>query len=380
MASRKPSQLPFPALSDYPIISIIFAEKVTGFVAHDGNVKFAEVGLRSKIASEQFNWPSEIQVNRLAPLEAMTEETFERMSSILKIKCEDWPIDRKVDLELYSQKRSQYVVAQENGRDPFTRDQLEAYFLSKASFAQNIHWGQLASLYNESEPDQKEAIFEYFDKYHGLELEKLLSYKAQTVLIPGSVCEEYQTRDHNGETYLFSDGKGKWLRNDRFYQQYRIDITIENSHASYLLASAATLKEAVVKATLFVQAYEGFVDNCGRLEIYQSGVPIIHAEILEIAPSGAEKHSGKLRWDFENIGPDQKHIEGMKRYCKLATNDNDNKPEVQALEADITRLDALISATAPIEKARLLSTVLDVEKALGLQWNKVYRLENDLGL
>lgn len=381
--TTRPSKLKAPALSDYPFISLVFAERAGGFENSEGKVVIPEMGLHTKIGEKLFDWPSAITVQTLAPIEAMTDATFSALCSILRPKHGETQIDSKLSLALLSEKRRQYVKPdEENGLADFSFDQLQAFTFFEAELSQNIHWGNLVQLYNESDRGQQEAIYQYFSIWRGMELETLLAHKAHEIAVPSAVQESFETRHHAGNDFIFCNERQKWLRDDRFYQQYRLDVSIDGSSASFLLSSAPTLKQAVAKATAYVLS--GMAGHVGRIEIYKSGAPVGHAAVRHTAVPAKDGQpatkKSKLKWSFDDVGVDIAHIDALKRYWKLAKGDYQHPAEVAAMEADIERMEALKAGTPPISSEQLASTVQEVEKAMGLQWSKVHRLEEDLGI
>lgn len=383
MTSKSPRQLTAPKLEDYPFVTLMFRNDVNAFVAADGGNPMGDPELHGAMSETYFDWPSKIAPETLAILSTMTDATFNGLCSVLCPKYDDFAVKSKADLRELAERRQQYVKPDpEDGLGHYTLEQLESYLLFGSEYTRNVHWGNFTKLFNTCAADQQQAIEKFFDRYHGQGLDVLLSHAAKPIEIPEILKENFEAREHAGNIYHFSEEKEKWLREDRFHQQYRLDVTIDGSSFTFLRASAPTLRQAVVKATALALA--GSDGIMGRVEILQGGVPVMHAEVIysEKVVDGAPAPvpTAKLRWDFTNIGPEKKHLKANKRFNAMAANDYKSDSAKKELLDAAERLDALIDAKPPFPSHVLLKTVLDVEKKLKLQWSKVYRLEDDLGM
>lgn len=383
MTSRSPRQLTAPKLEDYPFVTLMFRNDVNAFVAADGGHPMGDSELHGAMSEKYFYWPDKIAPETLAIISTMTDATFEGLCSVLCPKYNDFAVKTKADLRELAEQRQQYVKPDpEEGLGHYTLEQLQSYLLFGSETTKNIHWGNFTRLFNESSADQQYALEQFFDKYHGHNLDTLLAHAAMPIEIPEIFEETFEAREHAGNTYHFSADKDKWLREDRFHQQYRLDVTLAGSSFTFLRASAPTLKLAVVKATALAMA--GIDGSLGRIEILQGGVPVMHAEVIysEKVVDGAPAAvpTSKLRWDFSNIGPDKSHLRANRRYSLMAANDFKSDAAKQELLEHGARMERLIDAKPPFPSHVLMKTVLDVEKKLKLQWSKVYRLEDDLGM
>lgn len=383
MTSKSPRQLTAPKLEDYPFVTLMFRNDVKAFVAADGGHPMGDPELHGAMSETYFDWPSKIAPETLAILSSMTDATFNGLCSVLCPKYDDFAVKSKADLRELAERRQQYVKPDpEEGLGHYTLEQLESYLLFGSEYTRNVHWGNFTKLFNTCAADQQQAVEKFFDRYHGQSLDVLLLHAAKPIEIPEILQEKFEAREHAGSTYHFSEDKQKWLREDRFNQQYRLDVTIQGSSFTFLRASAPTLKQAVTKATAL--ALSGSDGIMGRIEILQGGIPVMHAEViyLEKVVDGAPAPvpTAKLRWDFTNIGPEKNHLKANKRFNAMAANDYKSDSARKELRDEAERLDALINAKPPFPSHVLLKTVLDVEKKLNLQWSKVYRLEDDLGM
>lgn len=383
MTPKSPRQLTAPKLEDYPFVTSMFRNEVHAFVAADGGHPMGDPVAHGQLAEQYFDWPDKISPETLAILRTMTDATFEGLCSALCPKYNDFAVKTKADLLELAEQRQQYVKPDpEEGLGHYTLEQLQSYLLFGTETTKNVHWGNFTRFFNGSSIDQQNAIEQFFDKYHGHKLNQLLAHAFLPIETPEIFKETLEPREHAGNIYHFSEDKGKWLREDRFHQQYRLDVTLAGSSFTLMRASAPTLKMAVVKATSLALA--GIDGSLGRIEILQGGVPVMHAEVVysekvvEGAPAPAP--TSKLRWDFSDIGPDKTHLRANKRYSAMAANDYKSDEAKKELLDHAARLERLIDAKPPFPSHVLQKTVLDVERKLKLQWSKVYRLEDDLGM
>lgn len=384
MTSISPKRLNEPAIQDYAFINLMFQGSVFGFAAENGEYPMGDIELRSRINDKYFDWPSEVTAETLSILNNMTDQTFEGLCAILQFKSDDFVVKTKADLQsLCELRKSRYKACEENELADYRDEQLVPVVLFNCEMTKNTHWGNLTKLYNGSAPDQQEAIDHYFNRYHGHSLDILLNYAGKSIDVPDMFDESFESREHAGNTYLFSKDMDKWLREDRFHQQYRVDVSVGVSKLTIIRATAPTLKLAVAKATLLATSSDILDSN--RLEIMRNGIPVFHAEVVKYeveqddAPGLVPK--AKLRWDLTNIGPDKTHLVSAQKIFALAKNDYETAGAHKLMEDHRQKLQDLSeSFKPPIPSHVLLKTVLDVEKKLKLQWSKVYRLQDDLGM
>jgi hypothetical protein len=373
MTALRPAILKPPSLNDYPFINVMFHKDFAGFTDATGEAMAPDVDSYNQMASDYFDFPASVRNEHMAPILAMSDKTFEGITALLKPNLYDTDIRTKADLEaLAFRKASSFVVDEENDCGPYTSDQLQTYLMFHAYTTKNIQWAKVATLYNDSAPDQQEALLQYFLNVHDACLQDLLETTGPAITLPDSVREEFQTRSKNGDTYHFSDVKQKWLRDDRFHQQYRIDIVLTALNARYLIGGAPTLDQAIAKASLCFKDDEYAAGNW-RVDIYLFSDPVAHAEV--IASKGV---TTKLKWNLDQMGADATYIQGMKKYALRSINTFDS--EKDKILANVARLESLIDTPPPVSQKDFREALYRVEKALGLQWSKVHDLEDALGL
>lgn len=359
MATDRYDPLKIPSLHDYPFISAAFSRTIAEFKNADGQMISTDVSGERRLKDRNFNGHGTVKHEQMAPIHGMTDQTFESLFGLLKPSVKGKLIRSKTDLET--------LAAIELKDDLATLDQMASYLLFGANLSPNIQWAKVAHLFNESTNDQKEAIYHYFGEYKNRVLSWLFELNPKITELPESLQESFESKEQDGVTYLYSESLQKWLRDDRFHQQYRVDIVITRMNAITLAATAPTLAQAIAKATLYVLDGEYELD-CYHCTIRQSGLPVAHAEFHSLNSDHDKiidyaERPIKLIWQADNLGFGQQYIDNMI-----------NKGTTQA------QMNAMLQNYAPVTEKTFIKTLFAVEKALGVTWNKVARLEDELGL
>jgi hypothetical protein len=362
LTGNRHAPLKIPSLHDYPFISSIFARSIFAFTNSDGEEVASDFNGEQRIRDMHFRAPYMVQAKQMAPIEAMSNETFEKLFAILKPAINGRPISSKYDLEVIATSQEWLHLLTER---TFSMHQMGSYLLFNADLSPNVQWAKVAQLFNNSEPDQKEAILQYFEEYKNRSLRWLLELTAMPVEIPSSLLESFESKEAGDDTYLYSNELERWLRDDRFYQQYRIDMVIKGGTSRHLIATAPTLKQAIAKATAHVKNGE-FIPDQWCFEIHHNGLPVANALLQTISdklPSNFVKRPVKLIWNREDLGVS-----------------NDYLDKIRKSGTTRTKIDAMLRNAIPIEAKAFVKTLFAVEKALGVTWSKVAKLEDELGL
>lgn len=346
MTTTRPTYLAPPSLEAYPFIDILF-HRLDIFIKHEYNEKdFEQAYSDKKFTGAFFTPPIEVIPYRLEPLMVMTDQTFERLCDILE------PFDS------YGQayRTKEELAALAGG--PKTSDDSAGHqaamrqtaVLHYSTLSSNIHWGSLANLYNESTNDQQEAISNFFIRVRNRCLEDLMKIPGPTFELPSSLHKEFPSKVEQGERLLYSESRQKWLREDLLHNRYRVEGFNSSRNQLFLLATAPTLAQAIAKLSLFTKAIHAPSFRIGEFGIYLDG--------NYVADGMFKREIGRTPQQF---------LTAMKEPVKIQWNLNDDvwdeEPESQRISrADFTKL--------------LFAT----EKALGLQWSKVRKLEDELGL
>jgi hypothetical protein len=373
MSARRPARMTVPSLENYPFINVMFHKDFAGFTDATGEARAPDVDSFDQMAGNFFEHPASVQNEQMAPIQAMNDATFNALFGLLKPSIYRYDIRTKAELEAAAlTKMPKGVEDEEDDYGPFTFEQLQAYMIFKADKSTNVQWAKVAALYNESTPDQQEALLQYFLNHHDIDLPDLLETTGPAITLPKCVIEEFQTKTKNGDTYHFSELKQSWLRDDRFHQQYRIDIVLTSLNARYLVGGAPTLDQAIAKASLSVIGDE-YAAGRWRVDILRFADPVAHADV--IAGKGMLT---KLKWNLDQMGADASYVEGIKEDAERSL--NTFRSEEAKIMANIERLEGLVGTPPPVSRKDFSEALWRVEKALGLQWAKVHDLEDALGL
>jgi hypothetical protein len=322
MSRTLPTYITPPALEAYPLITarLIYSNPNIDLLGDDQSCPYDDAFDRASI------------------LTAMTGPTFSRLSGILKLRLNDTAITSKSQLSTLAHRNAD-LYAIKNSR----AHQIAANLLGDLTIEKYLHWGDLTSLYNESSPDQQRAISDYFKYFQGRTLIKLLNEQAPAFELPANAEAEFLSKTENGQTFLFSDIQNAWLRDDVFHRQFVIKA-VRSDLDKDIITCAPTLDLALFKATAFTLAL-------GRETHYIALQVQLNGKLLAGATTAYAKgyqSPMKLTWNLGKVGLGLEH------------------KKISAHEGDIN--------------ATFTDTLLAAEKAMGVQWSKVRKLEDELGL
>lgn len=348
MASPRPSYLAPPSLEAYPFIDILFHRQDI-HINHKYNEKDFEQAYPDKeFANAYFTSPLEVIPYRIEPLLAMTDQTFERLCDILE------PIDSDGQAYRTKAELAALVAYIKQPEDSTGQHQamLQTAVLHHSTLSNNIHWGSLANLYNESSSDQQEAISGYFQRIRNRSLEDLMKVPAPTFELPASLCEDFESKVEQGVRHVYSTARQDWLREDLHHNRYRIEGFNGGRGLIFLLATAPTLAQAIAKLSIFTQAINPPSFNMSEFSVLLDGKYVA---------------DGQFKRDFGKRP--QPFMSAMKAPVKIQWNLED---DVWDVEPDVY--------PPRVTRAEFTKTLYATEKALGLQWSKVRKLEDELGL
>lgn len=384
MTSIRPALLSPPPLEAYPFIDVMFRHQLFG-IAHIPYGASTKHSFDRAFKDTWFQTPDTLRPSQMAPLQAMNETTLDRLLHILRPKLFGAFITSKADFE-----RLVVDVYESNNRNdkskwaPCSLEQMASFQLSKASYPEPVHWGQLVSLYNQAPADQQEALHQFFVNCLNRQLESMLATRAPAMELPPSLREAVESKTEDGETLLYSEVEQQWLNEAAFQQVYRATITNKGSAGPGLLVTTApTLKQVIALTSLFAEAADALCPgNMILIHHLDETVAIAYVE-----PSGvrtfnndfSENDHKKLVWDFQKAGIDSAKMIGIRDHM-AATLKYGWHTSSECLEQEYREMCRRIAATSHDSKDNFTKTVLSVERTLGLQWSKVHMLEDALGL
>lgn len=345
----RPITLNAPALNAYPFINLMYEDMRTfdtKFLIASGIIYPAEKWTFNdkEFRANHFSSADLVTADHFAPLEAMTDSTFEKLIGSFDLTIADIEIKSRSDLLTAVTKQVTNAVHDRRFHQP-SPQQMSTWLLNDHARQASIHWGHVVRLYNESMPDQQEAILRFFEKCLNRSLEDLLSMPGP-LAIDASVEPSMDTKDVDGITHVFPEKENEWIREDRAYNLFTVfgyrgpkqpNAFSENT---YMIAGARTFEEAVAYATRYTQDIEE-KDSIWRIAIDYVGVEVCSGKVVGTGPQNPNKlyHSlpAKLDWEPSKGSP-------------------------------------LMSPST------LESTLIRTEQKLGVQWSKVKKLEKELGL
>lgn len=338
----RPTKLTPPLLSAYPFIDfMLYDSREYGanvditYGTGDENWTFDD----EKHTKAHFSKASKVRPEHMAPLAAMTESTFERLIGQFGYYINGVLVKTKNDLALASV--SQDPDIDEDDWQPCIKgaslEQVQSYLLYHNNGHISIDWGNVVAVYNDSEPDQQEAIYQFFNLCINRPLEDLLAMKGPDPL-PENIVPVLETKIIDGNPYTYDEFKGDFVKDSDMISNFKVTgFERPQGGNEYAIASTMTLEEAFAYATRF--ALEG--KTIYKVSIQFAGNSIASAEINGSYNSIVGK--------FQPVLP-----------IKLQWNTDRSAPK--------------------ITKERLEKALFAAEKAMGVSWSKVSKLEDALGL
>jgi hypothetical protein len=241
----------------------------------------------------------------------------------------------------------------------------------------------MVDLYNNSAPDQQEAIHQFFLKNYNRQLDVILETPAHDLKLPESLNLTFETKIENGETFLYSEVEQQWMNEAKLQQLYRVVINFRGSaNPDLLIATAPTAVQAIAFATLYAQNSTGKRPG-DRITIRTDNGDIANADLKAI--SGGTQiqplcdENVKLVWDLPKVGVSTGHYKAV-RDNLVSLIENCNPKLRDGLEQEHREMCRLIHACASDTPESFTKAVLSAERALGVQWIKAQLLEDALGL
>jgi hypothetical protein len=339
MSGKLPIYITPPSLDAYPFITAKMIYTNHNIDTFGDKEPWPDEYNDAGFEADHFGSPSTVDVDRSSILTRMTDSTFERLFGILKLCFHNFTvIPTKAELSRLALRNADLYVGKH-----FRPDQLDAYLLADLKTDDHAHWGDLAALYNESSPDQQRVISDYFEHFKNRSLVRLLSVLTPSFNLPASFDEPFLSKTENGQTFLFSDIKNAWRRDDELHRQFTIEA-VKHDLTYELVACAPTLPLALGKATLFVQTLEHSSDYIA-IRLLLNKQRLAGANIYN---TKGHQFAQKLTWRTDKVGADF---------------------DFKKISAQYGNLNEIFT-----------DTLLAVERKLGVQWSKVQKLEDELGL
>lgn len=317
-----PAKVDVPALSDLPFIRIKYERLLLGKAADlpvDDDYDFER---------DYFFNPASVAYEQANALQMLSDETFSALCQAMEPSFYDKPFRNKEELSSITANQFDSMNEFEDDDGHATFEQVMSYILFKSRVSSDVRWDRIAELYNNSVESQKRALAFYFDKCENRNLLGMLSSKAPALSFPSEPTDTFEQKVENGETIFLDPEEKRWVREDRFMNQFEA-YSMDSDNCMSLIGTGPTLKSALGKAISYVRDNEG--DDLRSVSIEKSRMHIARGTVAFTTGSNP---SPIVNWPV----------------------------------------------TGGSSGRAFDTTLYAVEKSLGLHWSKVRRLEDELGL
>lgn len=330
-----PARLERPTLDALPYIKYIFHNERTHGIKHVIPYAFSRDAWdfddkcfdKALFASAEL-----VDAEQVTALSAMTDHTFQRLVGGFNASVNDCLIRSREDLVL----AASFTAHEHPGA---TEAQVQAFLLHDARHTFEIHWGYVVDIYNESSPDQQQAICIFFENFLNRQLPELVKTKG-----PGPVPEPLQpvmrTQNIGGEVKVQCHTFKDWVREDILSSRFSVEGRRMNTASEYhFLAFASSLDEAFAHATAYATSLKA--DN----ELYSIQISLHDVVICSsrlISAGTAKSQPGRHRLPV--------------------------------------RLEWGPTASKDVSNEAIRQAAIKAEKHYGVRWSLVKKLEDELGL
>lgn len=330
-----PAKLERPALDALPFINYIFhnlrqfnnKQVVPYFFTRD-SWDFEDDRFNEML----FSYAEFVRPEQLAALSALTDDTFEKLIGRLNVSVNGADIHTRSDLiTAASLSKKDHPMA--------TPEQIQSFLLHERRDLFQVHFGLVADLYNDSTPDQKIAINDFFDNFLNRQLLEIIQAKGPGPL-PSTMTPDMETMQGEFDSLVRCRTLGDWVREDVLASRFALEgRSMQNSGSYHLLAFASSLEEILGYATLYAKNLR----------------PDSPLYSIQISLNDTVIASTRL----------------------ISYRANTSLPEDHILPV---RLDWSDSSHSKISNEAFTETAIRVEKGLGVRWSLVKKLESDLGM
>lgn len=326
-----PSKIEAPSTGDHLFIRLKYERRKVG---RPGDTESSlPANNDEEFAQHHFYNPASVMYEQAIGLSHLSDSTFEALCLATKPKYFSNQILTKNDLFALAAKEFEFYNEDEEDNGHASLDQIASYLLFKCRRTEEVQWGNIADLYNSSTQDQQQAMAYYFDRCENRDLLDLLATRAPAFEMPGALQEAFVSKKEGMETLTFDDESGEWVRNDLFDNRFEAYLR-DTEHFSTLIGTGPSLQAALAKATAHVR---------------------------------------------DSNEPAMKKLMIIRSHQVLADGDIEYR-NCNDLSLPVGKPTITWTPRPPQDPQSLTKTVYSVEKALGIQWAKVRRLEDELGM
>ena len=301
-------------------------------------------------------WPGMVGKDLIKSMSCLSPTTYSGLFEALRPTVYKKLILTPKDLEDVSVEKSAFLrelYLEDDDFEYFSHDQLKVWLLYSAKYPNDIDWRKVATLYNESPDDQRQAINDFLWDFRRLEIHSLLDQKGLDLPLPESLRSN-RSRSVGGEEQLFCEMTQQWLRDDVFHSRFEVVYT-QGFHAG-VAGYAGTLQQAIAKAIAYVQSMD-------------SQISLPEADMSEFIRKNTQLPvNGQVRINYEG----KRVVAGdLSRTFNTLTDSS---------AAQLNKLSWGERQSGPFSEQYLRKALWSTEKLFGLQWSKVRHLEDDLGM
>jgi hypothetical protein len=275
-------------MRDHQFINFKFMGMTTRAGSSLVNADGAPLSSNDLVFEKQFfSRPSLATPQQTATIEAMTDETFSALASIVGFVINDRLVDNKRGLAAATAHLIPSIFKQ-TGEMPgqYTIQQAQTYVAFKAMDDFYIHWGALADLYNRLPDDQQAAIDGFFTSVLNRPLRDMYSTYVPALSIPDSLkADKWSNEADNGLTYPYSNYLETWLREDYATNQFWVEGNLPDGQSTVFIGSAETLEEALGYASAYVMNANAGGDQAKAIGMFESISVDFNRDILSALKS-----------------------------------------------------------------------------------------------
>jgi hypothetical protein len=333
--TKRPDLLPIPSIDAYPYIRIVF-ENID--CAIPGEPPDATREGPHVVRDEEYFYdgatPPLFDTHLTAPIALMSDQTLEALCAAMRPAIYGEFITSRQSLEDLARRKFETIMSQY--QDTASPEQVQCFLLVSARTSLFTQWAKIADLYNGASDDQKQAIYRYFENCLNRDLGQLLTIQAPVFDVPASLTPSFESKKEGEQTLVFDAKSNGWIREDIFLGQFAAYAT-DSRHQDRLLAVAPTMELAFARATLAVRNFDGVLKQ------------------VTLTKNGNLLAQGEVAF----TGGNHPHIKNQDPRITWEPEDNER---------------------VGITRREVLRALFAAETAIGMEWSKVRRLEDDLGM
>lgn len=326
-----PPKIDAPSLADFPFIRIKYERLLMGQPGE--TIDDLMTDNDDDFSHHFFCNPASVAYEQAVALEMLSNETFSGLCHAMDLAYYDKPFRSKDELSVIT--AQEFDSLNKLGADDCqaTFEQVMSYILFKAKAGKDVRWDRIAEIYNNAQESQQRALAFYFDRCENRDLLDLLSTRAPAIELPAEFTEIFERKIVGTEAFVIDADTQRLTREDIFMNRFEVAL-IDSQNFMTLAATGPTLTSALGKAISNVRDSTDLM--LYRAHINRDGIQIAEGKIVYTTGTSPSFPDCDPRINWKSMSK---------------------------------------SEDASFNKA-----LYAAEKALGIQWSKVQRLEEELGM